>query len=112
MAINRKIYRQYYAEIDKGKIKSIRSELPDKYFLKIQPEDSSLHQINFYLLDKKRGIALIENLSQKPENRYKLMVSADKIREFPMIINECDSKSFEFDFEKPDYRKLLQRFRK
>jgi hypothetical protein len=61
-------------------------------------------------VNRKQGIAVIENLGSRDEWRYQLMVDAAKVKQFPIIINECTAKSFEFEFKTPDYAALLKKF--
>lgn len=56
---------------------------------------------------KKRVAVFEENTKGQPPDHY-LMGAANKIRNFPIIVNYCKSnKQQEFNFDKPDYRKLL-----
>jgi hypothetical protein len=67
-----------------------------------------LEKLTVHLIDIKNGIAVFEenNLGQV---NYKLMISADKIRNLPIIVNYCKvQKQVEFHFEKPNFKQLLK----
>jgi hypothetical protein len=59
--------------------------------------------IKIHILDEMKGIAVFEENSN-----YSLMVRADRIRMFPVIINYCKSqKQLEFEFDKINFDRLL-----
>jgi hypothetical protein len=63
--------------------------------------------LTIYIIDKKKGIAVFENRLKNNLTHY-LMIDATKIRELPIIVNYCETqKQVEFEFEKPDYKKLI-----
>lgn len=59
------------------------------------------------LIDPQKGIAVFTEWSKNAGARNVLMVDAEKIKQLPIIINECEEKQLEFDFKEPDYKKLL-----
>ena len=66
-------------------------------------------ELLIHMIDKKAGVAVFEDSSTEREKIYYLMVDADKIRDFPLIVNYCESqKHHEFDFDKPDFLKLIR----
>ncbi|NCI45333.1 hypothetical protein [Sediminibacterium soli] len=66
------------------------------------------HSLVIHLVDSKKGIAVFEDRFNKGKKQYYLMIDAGKIRQFPVIVNYCkDSKMREFDFDKPDFEKLI-----
>lgn len=66
-------------------------------------------KIAIHILDNNKGIAVFEeSVVGKPVKHY-LMVSADKLERFPIIVNTCKTpKAHELDFVEPDYAKLLK----
>lgn len=61
-----------------------------------------------YLRLEKNGIAVFEENTKGYPPGYYLMIAANKIRNFPIIVNYCKTnKQLEFNFDNPDYRKLL-----
>ena len=67
-------------------------------------------QLLIHLIDLQKGIAVFEELINKKEKRFLLMVDAGKLRQLPIIVNYCDSsKQMEFDFEVPDYQEWILR---
>ncbi len=62
-----------------------------------------------HIIDEKRGIAVFETSFNEEDKNFSLMVSAQKIRNFPVIVNYCeDMKQMEFNFDEPDFEKLLR----
>jgi hypothetical protein len=62
-----------------------------------------------HVIDRNRGVAVFEEKTQENGKHFYLMVSADKIKSFPVIVNYCPSqKQDEFQFDKPNYYKLLK----
>jgi|GEM_PF-573463 len=74
-------------------------------------------ELVIHIIDSKNGIAVFENKStnvvwgNEGKSTY-LMIDADKIKRFPIIVNYCETmKQHEFEFDKPDYKKLISRSR-
>lgn len=64
-------------------------------------------QIIIHLIDKSKGIAIFEEQT-KDGISFNLMISADKIKSVPFIVNNCETrKQLELKFEEPDFKKLL-----
>jgi hypothetical protein len=65
--------------------------------------------ILIHVVDKKRGIAVFENPNALPKHRYQFMVQADKMKNFPIIVNYCKTeKQEEFEgFDKVDFAKWI-----
>ena len=65
--------------------------------------------IRIHVVDKKRGIAVFEHPNALPKQRYQFMVQADKMKNFPIIVNYCKTqKQEEFDgFDKVDFAKWI-----
>lgn len=63
--------------------------------------------LKVHIINPQRGIAVFEErLKDKPF--YYLMIDAAKIRQLPIIVNYCTTqKQVEFDFDEPDYQKLI-----
>lgn len=59
------------------------------------------------IINEDKGIAVFKYTSNN-KSTYHLMVDANKIKSFPIIVNECnDGKVPEFDFEVPNFKKLM-----
>jgi hypothetical protein len=66
-------------------------------------------KLNIHIIDKQNGIAIFEELVDDKYNQIYLMIDATKIRQLPIIVNYCATqKQLEFDFDEPDYKKLLK----
>jgi len=62
-------------------------------------------EINIYIIDKAKGIAVFEFDNYKPS----LYVDAEKIRNFPIIVCECTEKYEEYKFPDIDIKKLIKK---
>jgi hypothetical protein len=66
-----------------------------------------------HIIDNKNGIAVFEDSYYRfgeEEKRFYLMISADKIKNLPIIVNYCaEMRTNEFDFDEPDFDKLLNK---
>lgn len=61
-----------------------------------------------HIINKDKAVAVFEENTKEDGKRFYLMVSADRIKSFPIIVNYCPSqKEDEFHFDKPDYHKFL-----
>lgn len=59
--------------------------------------------LKYTVIDKQKGIAVFNY-----NGDYRLMVRAEKIKDYPIIVNKCkQDKMAEFVFDKPDYKMLL-----
>jgi hypothetical protein len=76
------------------------------YFHTLERGDRKL---TIYLIDKLRGIAIFKKeYSVSGETGYDLMVDVEKIKEFPIIVNKCDEKLIEMNFQTPDFETLIK----
>ncbi|MES2331925.1 MAG: hypothetical protein V4539_20125 [Bacteroidota bacterium] len=66
--------------------------------------------LNIYIIDKENRIAVWEYKSETEKKfNYELYIPKENIKNFDMIVNESDSKMPEFDFDQPDFKKLLRK---
>ena len=67
--------------------------------------------LHINIIDNQKGIAIFSTTRIEDSSiHYRLMVDANKIKLFPVIKNEClGGKEPEFDFEEPDFEKLLDK---
>lgn len=72
------------------------------------PADNSIVDYTIKLIDKKRGIAVLYNPYSKKSENYRLLVRAEMVKKFPLIVNDCDSKAPEWKFDQIDLKELLQ----
>lgn len=64
--------------------------------------------LTIHIIDQRIGIAIFEEVFDDNDKLYYLMIDAAKIRKLPIIVNYCKTqKQMEFDFDEPDYTKLL-----
>lgn len=68
-------------------------------------EKQSRH-LTVTLIDVRKGIAVFTD-RWKDRSRNILMVDAEKIKLFPIIVNDCEEKRLEVNFTEPNYKKLL-----
>jgi hypothetical protein len=65
--------------------------------------------LTIHIIDNQKGIAIFEEIFDNKNKLYYLMIDATKIKQFPIIVNYCkNQKQMEFDFDVPDYNKLLK----
>lgn len=65
--------------------------------------------VKITIIDKKNQIAVFEYSDLTHPYRYRLMVSADNVRNFPIIVNYCEvQKQKELQFDTVNYNKLLK----
>ena len=56
-----------------------------------------------------RHPAIFEEIKNGADKNYYLMISADKIKSVPLIVNNCETqKQLELQFEEPNYIELLK----
>ncbi len=61
-----------------------------------------------HIIDRDKCIAVFEEINNGEKNRY-LMISADKIKTVPLIVNNCEmEKQVELEFEEPNFIDLLR----
>jgi hypothetical protein len=70
-------------------------------------------QLTIYILDDKNEIAMFEFSDyNSPEKESFLMISQNKMKSFPIIVNRCDfHKQHEYFFEEPDYEMMRRKFK-
>ena len=69
-------------------------------------------KLTIKIIDKRRGIALFKNEYKNEIPEYLLMVATNKINEFPLIINNCETyKQNELKFDEIDIKKLTNDYR-
>lgn len=62
-----------------------------------------------HFIDRNKGIAIFEEINNGADKNYYLMISADKIKSVPLIVNNCETqKQLELQFEEPNYIELLK----
>jgi hypothetical protein len=64
-----------------------------------------------HIIDGKNGIAVFEEVSDnKPVKYFYLMISADKVRNVPIIVNYCETeKQLEYRFDEPNFEELIRK---
>ncbi len=67
-----------------------------------------IRTVNIYIINSKEGIAVFED-NRFNEKHYNLMVNANNVKHFPLIVNYCiTDKTGEFEFDKIDFQKLIK----
>lgn len=62
-----------------------------------------------HIIDRNKGIAIFEITNNGAGKNYYLMISADKIKSVPLIVNNCKTqKQLELYFDEPNYIELLK----
>lgn len=83
------------------------------FSLSLTSIDRPKRKLTIHIIDKQKGIAIFEELyddrGKYRGKQYYLMIDATKIKLLPIIVNYCQTqKQMEFDFDEPDFKKLLQ----
>lgn len=66
--------------------------------------------LNIHIIDPVNKIAVWEYKSEnEKEYSYELCIPKENIQNFDIIVNDSNGKTAEFDFEKPDFKKLLKK---
>jgi hypothetical protein len=92
-----------------NKIKSFSMVDSSTYCFRLTGELEQDRNLTVHIVDPQRGIAVFEEKVTGQKQRYFLMVAANKVRGLPVIVNYCRvQKEEEYDFKKPDYKKLLE----
>lgn len=61
-----------------------------------------------HIINKEKGIAIFEEITNGTHKNYYLMIVANKIKSVPLIVNNCATqKQFELNFDLPNYKELL-----
>ncbi|HQS25361.1 MAG TPA: hypothetical protein PLJ41_13040, partial [Sediminibacterium sp.] len=64
-------------------------------------------QLTIHIINKSNGIAIFEMVKDNSKDFF-LMIDASKVKRLPIIVNlSLNNKAFEFDFEEPDFQRLL-----
>lgn len=64
-------------------------------------------QLTIHVINKSNGIAIFEMVKDNSKDFF-LMIDASKVKRLPIIVNlSLNNKAFEFDFEEPDFQRLL-----
>lgn len=65
--------------------------------------------LKIHIIDQNNGIAVFEYPNNPLNERYMMMVKSEKSNKFPIIVNYCnENKMAEFEFEKPDFPKIIK----
>ena len=92
-----------------SKILSFRKIDGRTYRLELTGINDSIRNLTIHIIDKNLGIAVFEENAGNRGSVYFLMISEDKIRNLPIIVNYCESsKQRELEFEEPDFKALLR----
>ncbi len=66
-------------------------------------------ELIIHIIDQQKGIAVFEEITNKTDASYHLMIAADKIKSVALIINNCEiEKQLELEFDEIDYAELLR----
>ena len=68
-------------------------------------------ELIIHIINSEKGIAVFEETNRATnQSHYYLMIASDKIRNVPLIVNNCETyKQLELCFDEPNYKKLLKR---
>lgn len=103
-------YIDYYGEGPlANRIISFKRVDSSTYHFKLKSPYTGIHQIVVHIIDPKKGIAVFEESAETGETYCHLMVTADKVRVLPIIVNYSpDQKEEEFDFGEQECAELAE----
>ena len=80
----------------------------NKYLFKFENSLKKKTKLTISIVDPKRGIAIFEFENEKNGKKYELFLDCAKIKNHPVIVNDCKfNKTSEFNFDEIDFKKLL-----
>ncbi|MGG7035932.1 MAG: hypothetical protein ACI7YS_12170 [Flavobacterium sp.] len=95
-------------ELYNYKLNSKIQKFKNSYKFRYIDSDNKNVSVEINIVDTQKGIAIFNFIKNKISSQQ-LMVDADKLKLFPLIVNDCRySKTSEFKFDKIDYEKLLK----
>ncbi|MBL0913279.1 MAG: hypothetical protein IBJ09_13000 [Bacteroidia bacterium] len=95
-----------------SRIDSIGSPALNTWELRLTAFDNFRTKLRIHMIDAEKRLAVFESDADEytGPGYYRLMVAADHIRNFPIIVNYCrEMKQLEYEFEKIDFEQLLGR---
>lgn len=109
VAISDSTFIAFPGEIVVNRIQSFEQKNAKTYHFKFITFQNKKESVIIHWIDHKKGIAIFEMPGAMPQHRYEFMVQADKVKNFPLIVNYCDKeKQEEFEgFDKVDFKKWL-----
>ena len=92
-----------------GRINLFRKEDGSTYVFSVDSWFAPERTLILHIVDRDKGIAVMEETVPDAPPLYMLIVSADKARNYPIIVNDCRyDGNDEFEFEQPDFEELLE----
>jgi len=87
-----------------------QSKINDKtYQFKLKGFYQPNRTLLIHIIDTENMIAVFEETDEKKQKNYYFMIAANKIKNMPLIVNNCETyKQFELIFEIPNFAKILQ----
>lgn len=87
-----------------------QKKIDDKtYYFQLRGSLKQNRELKIHIIDKEKGIAIFEEIINKTDKSYHLMIDADKIKSVPLIVNNCKiNKQKELRFDEIDYEELLK----
>ncbi|MFZ6025620.1 MAG: hypothetical protein ACOYVG_14310 [Bacteroidota bacterium] len=104
--ISKSTLRKYGMEIDDYRVVS-NKKVKNYFQLNLVDISGNKELYLFNEIDRKRGMAILEISDGKRGKLKKLMIAASHLNNYPMIVNYCEAKSFEFYFDPIDFDKIV-----
>jgi hypothetical protein len=91
-----------------NKIDSFEKLNQNEFKIKVSGIYTGFSNLIFHIIDKEKGIAVIENKIDENNSNYCIMIDSDKINNLPIIVNYCKTRKWiELNFEEPNYKLLI-----
>lgn len=79
------------------------------YYFELIGSMEKNRELIIHIIDKQKGIAIFEEVINKTDIFYHLMIAVEKVKSVPLIINNCKiDKQRELKFDEIDYEELLK----
>jgi hypothetical protein len=89
-------------------IERFRKINDNNFEFEIRSANSTTNKMTIYIIDKKNQVAIVDK-QENETHEYRLLVNKTHARHFPIIVNYCKGQKMrEFQFDTPDYLKLLE----
>ncbi len=89
-------------------IEEVHEVNPDQININLFNELEQHYSLNIHWINEAKGLAVFEKINKSNQKIYYLMVSEENVKDYSIVVNYCkEQRVDEFEFEKIDYKKLL-----
>ncbi len=78
------------------------------YIIYLDGSDKPPRNLVIHIIDKTNGVAIFQEIFKNKKSEYHLMIACNKMRQLPIIVNDCPNNwEEEFKFDTTNFGKLL-----